>query len=204
MFVALVGATGNVGRPLTRELVSRGHTVTAITTHPEQVVDLPGVTAVHGDANDRETLPQLISGHDVVISAIQFRKTDHDALIESVKASGVPRYFVPGGSGTLLAPGTTTRIMDTPEFPAAFAPSAAAAAQFFERIQRETELDWTFLSPPPGIGPGERTGVFRVGRDELLTRPDGPAAISFDDYAIAIVDELESHTLVRQRFTVGY
>ena len=204
MRVALVGATGNVGRPLTRELVSRGHAVTAISTHPEEVLDLPGVTAVAGDANDRETLPELIKGHDVVVSAIQFRKTDHEALIQSVVASGVPRYFVPGGSGTLLVPGTTTRIMDTPEFPTAFAASAAAAARFFERIQEETELDWTFLSPPPGIGPGERTGVFRVGRDEVLTRPDGRAEISFDDYAIAIVDELQNQTLVRQRFTVGY
>ena len=204
MKVALVGATGKVGTPLTRELVSRGHTVTAITTHPDDVLDLPGVTSVAGDANDRGTLPGLLAGHDVVLSSIQFRKTDHDALIKSVKASGVARYFVNGGCGTLLAPGTTTRIMDTPEFPADFAPSAAAAARFFERIQQETELNWTFLSPPPGIGPGERTGVFRVGRDELLTRPDGPAEISFDDYAIAIVDELENPTLVRQRFTVGY
>lgn len=204
MKVVLVGATGNVGKPLIHELVSRGHTVTAISTHPEDVPDLEGVTPVRGDANDRETLPDLLRGHDVAVSAIQFRKTDHDALIESVKASGVPRYFVPGGSGTLLAPGTTTRIMDTSDFPAAFAPSAQAAARFFDRIQQETELDWTYLSPPPGIGPGERTGVFRVGRDELLTPPDGPAAISFDDYAIAIADELENQTVVRGRFTVGY
>lgn len=204
MKVALIGATGKVGTPLTRELVSRGHTVTAITTHPEDVLELPGVTAVAGDANDRGALPGLLAGHDVVISSIQFRKTDHDALIESVKASSVARYFVNGGCGTLLMPGTTTRIMDSPEFPTDFAPPAVAAAQFFERLSRETELNWTFLSPPPGIGPGERTGVFRVGRDELLARPDGPPAISYDDYAIAVVDELENPTLVRQRFTVGY
>lgn len=204
MKVALIGATGDVGTPLTRELSSRGHQVTAITTHPESVLDLPGVTAVAGDANNRETLPQQVAGHDVVVSAIRFLKTDHDALIESVKASGVARYFVAGGTGTLLVPGTTTRLMDTPEFPEEAALPAAAAASFFERIQQEGELNWTFLSPPPGIGPGERTGVFRVGRDEVLTRPDGPPEISFDDYAIAIVDELENPSLRRQRFTVGY
>lgn len=204
MKVALIGATGAVGTPLTRELSSRGHLVTAITTHPEDVLDIPGVTALAGNANDRSTLPQQVAGHDVVISSVQFHKTDHDALIESVKASGVPRYFVNGGSGTLLVPGTTTRLMDTPEFPVGFAPFAAAAAGFFERLQRETALNWTYLSPPPGIGTGERTGEFRVGRDELLTRPDGPPAISYDDYAIAIVDELENPSLVRQRFTVGY
>lgn len=204
MKVALVGASGAVGKPLTRELSSRGHLVTAISTHPEDILDLPGVTALAGDANDRETLPQQISGHDVVISSIQFLKTDHAALIDSVKASGVPRYFVNGGCGTLLVPGTTTRLMDTPDFPAPAAGPAIAAAHFFELIQQEAELDWTFLCPPPGIGPGERTGVFRVGRDELLTRSDGPPAISLDDYAIAIVDELENPSLVRQRFTVGY
>lgn len=204
MKVALIGATGAVGTPLTRELSSRGHLVTAITTHPEDVLDVPGVTALAGNANDRQTLPQQIAGHDVVISSVQFHKTDHDALIESVTASGVSRYFVTGGSGTLLVPGTTTRLMDTPEFPAEFAPFATAAARFFERLQQETGLNWTFLSPPPGIGPGARTGVFRVGRDDLLVRPDGPPAISYDDYAIAIVDELENPSLVRQRFTVGY
>ena len=204
MKVALIGATGAVGTPLTRELSSRGHLVTAITTHPEEVLDVPGVTALAGNANDRRALPQQIAAHDVAISSIQFHKTDHDALIESVKASGVPRYFVNGGSGTLLVPGTTTRLMDTPDFPAEFAPFAAAAARFFDRLQQETKLNWTFLSPPPGIGPGQRTETFRVGRDELLTRPDGPPTISFADYAIAIVDELENPSLVRQRFTVAY
>ena len=204
MKVALVGATGDVGTALTRELSSRGHSVTAITTHPDAVLDLPGVTAVAGDANDRKTLPQQLAGHDVVITSIRFLKTDPDAVIESVKASGAPRYFVPGGAGTLFAPGTTTRLMDSPDYPEAAALPAAAAATFFERLQREDELNWTYLSPPPAIGPGERTGTFRIGRDEVLTRPDGPPTISFDDYAIAIVDELENPSLVRQRFTVGY
>jgi putative NADH-flavin reductase len=205
MKIALVGASGNIGPRLTRELSDRGHHITAITIHPDLIDGLmPGVTPVAGDANDRATLPGQLAGHDVVVSSIQFKKTDHDALIESVKASRVPRYFVNGGSGTLLVPGTRTRIMDTPEFPAAFVGSAAAAAAFFERLQQETELNWTYLSPPPGIRPGERTGVFRVGRDELLTRTDGLPEISFEDYAIAITDELESPTLVRERFTVGY
>lgn len=204
MKVALIGASGAVGIPLARELASRGHQVTAISTHPEKVPDIVGVTSLAGDADDRETLPQQIAGHDVVISSIQFLKTDHAALIDSVRTSGVPRYFVNGGCGILRVPGTTTRLMDTPDFPAPAARPAEAAAHFFELIQQETELNWTYLCPPPGIGPGERTGVFRVGREEVLTRPDGPPSISLDDYAIAIVDELENPSLVRQRFTVGY
>jgi putative NADH-flavin reductase len=204
MKVALVGATGNIGPRLVRELSNRCHEVTAITTHPDDVLDLPGVTPVAGDANDRSTLPALLAGHDVVVSSIGFWKTDHEVLIGAVKDSGVPRYFVNGGSGTLLIPGTTTRIMDTPAFPAAFADHAAAAAHFFDLLRQETELDWTYLSPPPGIRAGERTGVFRLGRDELLAVDEGLPEISFEDYSIAIVDELENHTLTRQRFTVAY
>jgi uncharacterized protein len=204
MKVAIIGATGNVGTCVVRELSERVHQITAISTHPELVPDSPGVIAVRGDANDADSLVKLIAGHDVVVSSIQFSKTDPDTLIEAVKSSAAPRYVVVGGSGTLLAPGTTTRIMHTPSFPAAFAKSAAAAARFFDRLQQETELNWTFLSPPPGFGPGERTGTFRLGRDELLSDADGKSVVSYDDYAIAFVDEIEHPRHPRQRFTIAY
>jgi putative NADH-flavin reductase len=202
--IAIVGATGNVGPCVVRELVGRGHQVTAITTHPEDVEPHPAVTVLAGDANDPDTLIPQITGHDVVITSIQFRKTDPDTLIEAVKASGAPRYVVAGGSGTLHVPGTTTRIMDTPAFPAAFAQSAAAAARFFDRLRQETELNWTFLSPPPGFGPGERTGTFRLSGDELLSDADGKSVISFADFAIAMVDEIEDPKHPRARFHAAY
>ena len=204
MRIAYVGATGAVGKVVVPELSRRGLEVTAITTHPEQVEDLPHVTARAGDANDGPALAGLLKGHDVVVTSIQFAKTDPDVLIEEVKASGVPRYVVAGGSGTLLAQGTNTRLMDTPTFPANFAAPAAAAARFFDRLQRETELTWTYLSPPPGFAPGPATGRFRLGLDEVLVAPDGTASISYGDYAIALADEIERPQHLGRRFTVGY
>ena len=205
MNVAVVGATGNVGRPLTAELVARGHRVTAVTIHPELVEPHPRVRTEEADANDPTRLVPVIAGHDVVVTSIQYAKTDHARLIASVRESKAPLYFVAGGSGTLLVPGTTTRIMDTESFPTAFAKPAAAAAHFWELLEQVDDLDWIYLAPPPGIGPGERTGVFRRGGRELLTRDDGQMpGISFDDYAIAIADELEGPSHIRKRFTVAY
>ncbi|WP_405606352.1 NAD(P)-dependent oxidoreductase [Streptomyces sp. NBC_00076] len=203
--VAVVGATGNVGRPLIAELIARGHRVTAVTTHPELVASHPSVRTVEADANDSAQLVPVITGHDVVVTAIQYAKTDHARLISSVRESKAPLYFVTGGSGTLLVPGTKTRVMDTDVFPAEFAKSAAAAAHFWKLLEQVDDLDWIYLAPPPGIGPGERTGRFRRGGRELLQTPDGTLpGISFDDYAIAIVDELESPSHIRDRFTVAY
>ena len=204
MHVALIGATGPVGQRLSAELLSRGHRLTAVSTHPELVPPGDHVTAVYGDIKDAQLMAGVLRGHDVVISCVQFAKYDHEALIEAVRASDVARYLVCGGSGTLLAPGTTTRLMDTPSFPADYLPPARAAAAFFDRLRKVTDVDWTYISPPPGFAPGERTGVFRVGGDELLVGPDGTAAISYEDYAIAVVDELERPQRRGTRFTVGY
>ncbi|MDP3175793.1 MAG: NAD(P)H-binding protein [Phenylobacterium sp.] len=205
MKIAYIGASGEVGKRATAELVARGHQVTGISTHPDDIPKIEGLTAKAGDINDTDTLVPLLRGHDVVISSVQFVKYDHDKLIEAVKASGVPRYFVCGGSGTLLAPGTQTRIMDLPTFPAAAAGSASNAARFFGRLQEEKDLDWTYLSPPPppGFAPGERTGKYRLGKDEMLVGPDGKPGISYEDYAIAIADEIDNRKH-SGRFTVGY
>jgi uncharacterized protein len=206
MEIAVVGATGQVGAPLVGELAGRGHTVSALTIHPEDVEEGPLVTAAYCDANDPAQLVPSIRGHDhLVVTSIQYRKTDHEGLMASIRTSGVPRWFVAGGSGTLRVPGTSTTSMDGPDLPASFAGSAAAAARFWELLERVTDLDWVYLSPPPGIGPGERTGAFRTGREELLVRGDGAMPwISYADYAIAIADEIEHPALVRQRFTVAY
>lgn len=202
MNVALIGATGNAGSRILSELTRRGHEVTAIVRHPERVPAGPGVTPAKGDVFERDSLATLLKGHDAVISAVHFTASDPHILIEAVRASGVRRYLVVGGAGSLeVAPGV--RLIDTPNFPAAYKQEASAGSAFLDLLRKENELDWTFLSPSALFVPGRRTGAFRVGKDQLLSNEEG-SSISFEDYAIAMVDELERPAHSRQRFTVGY
>ena len=202
MNIALIGATGNAGSRILAELIRRGHIVTAIVRNPTQVPAQAGVTAIKGDANDPVSLAALLKGHDAVVSSVRFSDSDPRKLIEAVRASGVKRYLVVGGAGSLdVAPGL--RVIDTPNFPPAYKPEASAGGAFLEVLKGEQELDWTFLSPSAVFTAGERTGKFRLGRDQLLVN-DQDSSISFEDYAIALVDELEKPAHVRERFTVGY
>ena len=202
MHVALIGATGNAGSRILAELLRRGHSVTAIVRNPEKLAAQPGLTAKKGDVYDQEGLAALLKGHDAVISSVHFTASDPRKLIEAVRASGVKRYLVVGGAGSLeVAPGL--RLIDTPEFPAEYKAEAAGGAAFLDLLRAETELDWTFLSPSALFVPGERTGSFRLGADQLLVG-EGGSNISFEDYAIALVDELEKPAHSRKRFTVGY
>ncbi|KAB0460787.1 NAD(P)-dependent oxidoreductase [Agrobacterium radiobacter] len=200
--IALIGASGNAGSRILKELSDRGHKVTAIARSPEKIASLPNVVAKQGDVFDRAGLSELLKGHDAVISAVHFTASDPVTLIEAVRASGVPRYLVVGGAGSLeIAPGQ--RVVDLPDFPAAYKAEATKGAEFLDRLRGEKQLDWTFLSPSAEFVPGKRTGKFRLGKDGLLSNTEG-SRISFEDYAIALVDEIEKPQHSRQRFTVGY
>ena len=202
MKVAVIGASGQAGSRLLAELTRRGHSVTGIARHPEKIAPGAGVTARRGDVYDKDGLAALLKGHDVVISSVHFTASDPKLLIEAVRASGVKRYFVVGGAGSLeVAPGVT--LVSTPEFPAIYKEEATKGGEFLGLLRHEKELDWTFLSPSAMFVPGERTGKFRLGKDQLLTNDKG-SSISFEDYAIAMVDEIEKPAHSRQRFTVGY
>jgi uncharacterized protein len=203
MKVALIGASGNVGGRVLAELLSRGHAVTAIARHPEKISPQPGVTPRAGDVHDKAGLARLLAGHDAVISAVRFSASDPKLLIAALKEARVPRYLVVGGAGSLeVAPGK--KLIDTPNFPAAYKPEAGAGGVFLDLLRGEKDIDWTFLSPSALVGAGERTGKFRLGSDQLLTAPDGKSSISYEDYAVALVDELEKPAHSRRRFTVGY
>ncbi|GAB2779375.1 NAD(P)-dependent oxidoreductase [Halomonas shantousis] len=200
--VALIGASGNAGSRILAELSDRGHRVTAIARYPDRIAALPGVTPRQGDANDRQTLGALLKGHDAVISALPFTASDVRTLVGAVRDAGVTRYLVVGGAGSLeVAPGE--KVIDQPDFPEAYKPEARAGGEFLDFLRGVEDLDWTFLSPSAEFVPGERTGQFRLGQDQLLIHDEG-SSISFEDYAIAMVDELETPRHVRQRFTVGY
>lgn len=202
MSIALIGASGNAGSRILKELASRGHQVTAIARHPEQIASLPNVTAKRGDIHDQASLTKLLQGHEIVISSVHFMASDPRILIDAVKDAGVTRYLVVGGAGSLeVAPGVL--LIDTPDFPEIYKSEATKGGDFLALLRLEKDLDWTFLSPSALFIPGERTGRFRLGKDQLLTNEKG-SSISFEDYAVALVDEIERPAHRRQRFTVGY
>lgn len=203
MKVAIIGGTGRAGREISAELARRGHRVTAIARHPERALADPAITAVKGDVNDPAALTEAIRGHDAVVSAVMFSDTDPASLVGAVRASGVSRYLVVGGAGSLeVAPGV--RLIDTPEFPEAYKAEAGRGAAFLDYLRGVTDIDWTFLSPSALFFVGERKGTFRLGTDQLLVDADGNSSISYADYAIALVDEIETSRHSRTRFTVGY
>jgi putative NADH-flavin reductase len=212
MNIALIGASGFIGSALREELLARGHRVTAIVAHPEKLPAAPNLTPVACDVLDTASLTQKLRGHDAVMSAFSgHAQSDVQgyyvkgirSIIAAAKLAGAPRLLVVGGAGSLeVAPGQ--QLLDTPGFPAAYRGSAEGARQALNLLREEKDLNWTMLSPSAMIAPGERTGRFRLGGDQLLSDAKGESRISVQDYAVAFVDELEKPAHVRRRFTVGY
>lgn len=213
MNIALIGATGFVGSAVLEELLRRGHQVTALVRNPVSLAAREGLTVVPADAQDAAQVARAVAGHDAVVSAYNPGWTVPDlydqflrgtrAIHAGVKASGVRRLVVVGGAGSLyVAPGV--QLVDTPEFPAEWKQGALAAREALHLIRQEDMLDWTFLSPPILLQPGERTGHYRLGQNAPLMEPDGqPGSLSVADLAVALVDELDAPRHVRQRFTVA-
>ena len=201
--IAIIGATGRAGSQLLEEAMRRGHSVTAIARDTSKVGERAGVVSKNVDVLDAQALQAAVTGHDVVISAAHFATIPSAAVIEPVKRAGVKRLLVVGGAGSLLLP-DGTRVIDSEGFPEAYKAEASAGAVFLEDLRREQQLDWTFVSPSAEFVEGERSGTFRLGKDDLLVSSAGRSWITFADYAIALIDEVETPKHVRQRFTVGY
>jgi putative NADH-flavin reductase len=213
MKIALIGATGFIGSHILQEALDRGHEVTALVRHPERVPAHAAVTAKKADVYQADALANLLAGHEAVISAFSADKGTPDMyqrmvegaenIIRATKKAPVARLLVVGGAGTLeIAPGR--RILDEPDFPEDWKAGAGGTAQFLCRLKEEPALEWTFLSPAKVIQPGERTGKFRLGGDQLVTDDQGKSVISLQDYAVAMIDELEKPAHSRQRFTLAY
>ncbi|AWY40970.1 NAD-dependent epimerase/dehydratase family protein [Pseudomonas putida] len=201
--IAIIGATGRAGSQLLEEALRRGHSVTAIARDPSKIGQREGVVSKAVDALDGAALQAAIAGHDVVISAAHFATLPASAVIGPVRAAGVKRLLVVGGAGSLLLP-DGTRVIDSAGFPAEYKAEAGAGAVFLDNLRQEKDLDWTFLSPSAEFVEGERTASFRVGKDDLLVSREGRSWISFADFAIAMLDEIEVPKHSKQRFTVGY
>lgn len=212
MNIALIGATGFVGSAVLEELLRRQHQVTALARNPGKIAARDGLTVVQADAQDANQVAKAVAGHDALVNAYNPGWTVPDihdqflvgtrAIYAGVKQACVKRLLVVGGAGSLfVAPGV--QLVDTPNFPAEYKPGALAAREALNLIRGETSLDWTFLSPPILLAPGERTGKYRLGTDAPLMNGEAPGGISVADLAVAIVDELENPRHVQQRFTVA-
>ncbi|UCP12790.1 NAD(P)-dependent oxidoreductase [Pseudomonas sp. MM213] len=201
--IAIIGATGRAGSQLLEEALRRGHSVTAIARDTSKIGQRAGVVSKNVDVLDGDALQAAVTGHDVVISAAHFATIPAAAVVAPVKKAGVKRLLVVGGAGSLLLP-DGTRVIDSEGFPAEYKAEASAGALFLENLRKEQELDWTFLSPSAEFVEGERTGKSRIGKDDLLVSSEGRSWITFADYAIAMIDEVEAPKHSRQRFTVGY
>ena len=203
MRISVIGASGNAGSRITAELARRGHAVTAIARNPQGIAAQANVTATKGDLMDQAGLARLLAGHDAAISSVHFLASDPLKLIGAARDSKVGRYLVVGGAGSLeVAPGV--RLVTTSGFPVAYKAEAEKGAAFLDLLRAEKQLNWTFLSPSALFTAGERTGRFRLGTDQLLTAADGKSWISYEDFAVALADELERPAHIRRRFTVGY
>ncbi|MES9543636.1 MULTISPECIES: NAD(P)H-binding protein [unclassified Actinomadura] len=207
MRILLIGATGMVGRRIAAEARGRGHEVTGVTRGGNE-------GTARAEAGDAAAIARLAEGHDAVVLSVPPPRDGSETegpllavtrgVLDALRRAGVRRLVVVGGAGSLeAAPGV--RLVDTPEFPALYKSEALAAAAQLGVIRTEAgDLDWTFISPAAVIAPGERTGTFRLGGDRLLTDAGGDSRISAEDYAVALVDELEKGNAVQRRITVAY
>jgi len=211
MKLAIYGAAGMIGKAITAEALKRGHRVTALVRTPGKLPPNPQLTEKKADAADEPQVAEMVAGHDAVICAISPRneagpallsKAAH-ALIAGLKKAGVKRLLIVGGAGSLEI-GDGKVLLDSPHFPPEYKVEALAGAEALAVYRAERGLDWTFISPPAVIAPGQRTGKFRVGGDQLLSDAKGESKISVEDYAVAMLDELEKGAHLQKRITVAY
>lgn len=216
--VALIGASGYVGNAILNELLERGHHVTAIVRHASKVkASSPNLEIKEVDVEDVAATTEALKGNDAVISAYNPGWSNpnmyedtlrvYPKILDEAKASGVKRLLIVGGAGSLFVkPGL--RLVDTGTLPEAWLPAVKSMAKFYlETLVNEKELDWVFFSPAANLGnltSGVRTGKFRLGKDDLIVDEKGESFISVEDYAVAMVDELEKENHHQERFTIGY
>ena len=203
MKLAIIGVTGNVGQRLLDESLHRGHSVTGITRGSLKNSARQGLDLKVADATKPDQLAPLLRGHDVIISSLPFRGVPASVLLPAVRASGVRRLLIVGGAGSLeVSPGLT--LIDSGQLPEFVIEEATFSRDFLEEMRKVDDLDWTMLCPALAFQPGKRTGRFRLETNALLTAADGTSSISFEDFSIAMLDEVEQPKHLKSRFSVGY
>lgn len=213
MKIAVLGANGSIGSRVVAEALARGHGVTAVVRDRARAESLPSRAEVAvADATSAAEVAAAVEGHDAVITAVGGGPTERAdvvvdvarTLIEALPAAGVSRLGIVGGAGS-LEDESGTQLVDAPDFPRAWRPGSLAQREALSVYREEAgPLAWSYLSPAAVIEPGARTGAFALGGDRVITDAHGTSRISIEDYACALLDEMERGAHLRQRFTVGY
>lgn len=213
--VVLIGASGFVGNAILNELLSRGHKVTAVVRNPKKInVTNSKLEIVKTDVSDTNVMIEICKGKEAIISAYNpgwanpdiYEETlrNYPLILEAAKRSGAKRLLCVGGAGTLFcAPGL--RVVDSGAIPDAIMDGVKSLGEFYlNTLMNEKTIDWIFFSPAGTLESGKRTGKFRLGKDDLIVDENGISHISVEDYAVAMVDELENPKHHYERFTIGY
>ncbi|MGS2737718.1 NAD(P)-dependent oxidoreductase [Sinomicrobium pectinilyticum] len=213
--VVLIGASGFIGSALLSEALERGIHITAVVRNPENIkITHTNLKIVKADVSDAAVVTEVTKGVSTVISAFNPGWTNpaiyeetlrtYPAILKGVKEAGVKRILIVGGAGTLfVAPGV--RVVDTDALPQEIMGGVQSLGEFYlNTLTTEKDIDWTFFSPAGIIEPGERTGNYRLGKDDLIINDQGESKISVQDYAKAMIDELENPAHHYERFTIGY
>ena len=212
MKIAVFGASGNIGSRIVTEALNRGLDVTAIVRHPENyTLEAPHLKVAKADIFKTQDVEAAVFDHDAVVSAYNFTKGATPStimevatpLLNGLKQVHVKRLIIVGGAGSLeVAPGVQS--VDTPKFPEEYKPAALAHREALKIYRKEAELDWTVVSPSAEIFPGDRTGNFRTGKDQMLFDEHGHSHISMEDFSVAIIDHIITPQHIRLLLTVGY
>jgi putative NADH-flavin reductase len=206
MRIIVFGANGRQGSRLVSEALGRGHEVTAAVRSLQRAGDVDErATVVVADALDADRVAEVAAGHDAALNATKERHADvARALLDGLARAGVARLVIVGGASSLeVEPGT--RLFDTPEFQEEWKAEAASGIESLAVYRSaQTPVEWTYVSPGAFLAPGERTGSYRTGGEQLLVGEDGSSAISMEDFAVALLDEVEERKHPNQRFTAAY
>jgi len=203
MNIVLIGATGAIGSRILDEALRRGHTVSAVTRDPRKLDARPGMTIRAGSTSDGPGLTQVVKGHDAAVVSVKWNENDIGRVIDVIRKAGVKRCLFVIGAGSLLRKDGRTHLEHMAER-GIQPPTSRPASLAYEEIRKVKDLDWTAISPAASIQPGERTGKFRLGLDQLIEDKEGKSLISREDFAVAILDEIEKPKHIRKRFTAAY
>lgn len=205
--IAVIGATGKAGSRILKEALDRGHQVTAFVRNASKMEN-KNVPVVEKDVFDISTA--VLKPFDVVVNAFgapfgqeHLHVDAGNALIEAIKGAPDTRLIVVGGAGSLFVDeAKTVRLVDTPEFPDFVRPTASNQGKNLDILQQTEGIQWTFISPSANFALGSRTGSYQTGKDQLLVNSKGESYVSYEDFAVAVVDEIEQPMHINERFTV--